>query len=197
MLAWQPRNFLHRIRIRHGSSSRIRRKHILVSPRLLPVSQSVLPRIWAPTPRQMRPVHRYELREKDQPFDSSNSAAERGVRVALNDSVSLSPEGVFDRTQKVAELMQVVERIGAQEIAGITGGKSAGRRVGCGLVAWFGGGIAGGMIGGLIGALLSPHSHDQFPASFVIGLVAGEAAGIAFVWHKCWSTGTRTIYSAP
>ncbi len=124
-------------------------------------------------------------------------AAERGVAVTVNESVSLSADGVFERGRRVAELTQVFERIETPQIAGITGGKSAGNRIGCGLVAWFGGGIAGGMIGLLIGALLSQHSHDSIPAPVAIGLIAGEAAGTAFVWHKCWSTGTKTIYRAP
>jgi hypothetical protein len=139
---------------------------------------------------------RETLRDAAEHHPDFFAAAERGTQVTLKKRVRLGPGGIFEGDQKVAELIEVVERVDREEIGGIVRSKSAGSAVGCGVLAYVVGGIPGGFAGGLLVALVTPHSKTNLPPAFGAGILAGMIAGTTFVYHKCWKTGKEVIYGA-
>lgn len=125
-------------------------------------------------------------------------AAQLGATFVLESSVRIRPDGVFVGDRKVADLGQVIERIGRHDVAEINT-----RRKGRGvwghlgpLGGYFVGALAGGVVAG--GACQAAAGRDRCDSgAFLAGMLGGGIAGGVYGFRAANRETEETIYRAP
>jgi hypothetical protein len=120
------------------------------------------------------------------------AAAQRGETFLLEKNVRVAREGVFVSDRKVAELTQVVERIGQHDVAEIRIAKRDANAFGCTAAAYVGGAVLGGLPGALVGGAVNRDTGGA-----LVGMMVGWPVGATVVYRKCRHKPEQLIYHAP
>jgi hypothetical protein len=117
-------------------------------------------------------------------------AAQKGGQFQLEKNIRLGPDGVFIADRKVADLAQVVEQYGRQDITEIRTAEAESNPAGCALAGYFGGGVVGGVPGAIIGGAVG---RDSGPA--LVGMMVGWSMGAVYMYRRCRHKPEKVIYS--
>lgn len=121
-----------------------------------------------------------------------------GGRVVLDGGTRFGPDGAFVGGQRVADLAQVLHRVGRARVTEITT-----RRRGRGfwghmgpLGGYFLGGLSGGLVAGLV--CQGARGRDRCDSgAFLTGMLVGGVAGSAYGLHAALRETEEVVYRAP
>jgi hypothetical protein len=133
-------------------------------------------------------------------------AAQQGRQITLEKNVRIGPDGVFVSDRKAADLGEIVEKIGRDEVGEITTqvkGRGFWGHLGA-VGGYFVGAMAGGLSGGFGAGLTCQAASGRadrcdgpsFTGLFV-GEIAGGFAGGAYGYHAAHRVTEVVIYRAP
>ncbi len=122
-------------------------------------------------------------------------AAQRGDRFLLEKSVRMGPDGVFVADRKVADLAQVIEAYGRQDIAEIETVRNGSNPVACAVAGYYQGALVGALPGILIGAAAGKAAGSDTRAA-LLGMTVGWSIGGVAMYGRCTHRLEKSIYPA-